>query len=180
VKCSKTPFWKAVEHWLTHSGGSHDRTDFLPLKAGFSIMALGAMAANPGLNVRLVPVGLSYFHPHKFRSRAVIEFGPPISVDPEFVEMYKEGGSKKRDACGKLLEKVHDGLKAVTLRAPDWETMMVCYWQNPAILTTRCADTTPGDPSRTSSIQDTRPASHSWPSSRALQAIHGRVSSLPT
>jgi glycerol-3-phosphate O-acyltransferase/dihydroxyacetone phosphate acyltransferase len=131
VKCSKTHFWIDVEHWLTHSGGSHDRTDFLPLKAGFSIMALGAMAANPGLNVRLVPVGLSYFHPHKFRSRAVIEFGPPISVDPEFVEMYKEGGSKKRDACGKLLEKVHDGLKAVTLRAPDWETMMVCHWQCP-------------------------------------------------
>lgn len=107
------------------SGGSHDRTDFLPLKAGFSIMALGAMAANPGLKVQLVPVGLSYFHPHKFRSRAVIEFGPPIDVDPEFVEMYKAGGGKKRDACGKLLEQVHDGLRAVTLRGPDWETMQV-------------------------------------------------------
>lgn len=106
-------------------GGSHDRTDFLPLKAGFSIMALGAMAANPSLDVKLVPVGLSYFHPHKFRSRAVIEFGPPVSVDKEFVEMYKEGGTKKREACGKLLEKVHDGLRAVTLRAPDWETMQV-------------------------------------------------------
>ncbi|ORY32320.1 hypothetical protein BCR39DRAFT_523975 [Naematelia encephala] len=106
-------------------GGSHDRTDFLPLKAGFSIMALGAMTAHPGLDVKLVPVGLSYFHPHKFRSRAVIEFGPPISVDPQFLEMYKEGGAKKREACGLLLEKVHDGLRAVTLRAPDWETMQV-------------------------------------------------------
>ena len=107
------------------SGGSHDRTDFLPLKAGFSIMALGAIAANPGLDVKLVPVGLSYIHPHKFRSRAVIEFGPPISVNPEYVEMYKQGGAQKREACGKLLEKVHDGLRAVTLRAPDWETMQV-------------------------------------------------------
>jgi glycerol-3-phosphate O-acyltransferase/dihydroxyacetone phosphate acyltransferase len=109
----------------TPIGGSHDRTDFLPLKAGFSIMALGAMAANPNLDVKLVPVGLSYFHPHKFRSRAVIEFGPPISVDKEFVDMYKEGGAKKREACGKLLEQVHDGLRAVTLRGPDWETMQV-------------------------------------------------------
>ncbi|WVF70519.1 hypothetical protein IAT40_005309 [Kwoniella sp. CBS 6097] len=106
-------------------GGSHDRTDFLPLKAGFSIMALGATAQNPGLDVKLVPVGLSYFHPHKFRSRAVIEFGPPQSIDPELVELYKQGGAKKREACGKLLEQVHDGLRAVTLRAPDWETMQV-------------------------------------------------------
>ena len=88
-------------------------------------MALGAVAANPTLDVKLVPVGLSYFHAHKFRSRAVIEFGPAISVDPELVEEYKLGGAKKRDACGKLLEKVHDGLRAVTLRAPDWETMQV-------------------------------------------------------
>ncbi|WVQ97401.1 hypothetical protein IAU59_004514 [Kwoniella sp. CBS 9459] len=106
-------------------GGSHDRTDFLPLKAGFSIMALGATAQNPELDVKLVPVGLSYFHPHKFRSRAVIEFGPPQSVDPELVELYKQGGAKKREACGRLLEQVHDGLRAVTLRAPDWETMQV-------------------------------------------------------
>ena len=119
------PALRPSEEGLTSSGGSHDRTDFLPLKAGFSIMALGAMAANPSLDVKLVPVGLSYFHPHKFRSRAVIEFGPPVSVDKEFVEMYKEGGTKKREACGKLLEKVHDGLRAVTLRAPDWETMQV-------------------------------------------------------
>ncbi|WWC66412.1 uncharacterized protein I206_100314 [Kwoniella pini CBS 10737] len=106
-------------------GGSHDRTDFLPLKAGFSIMALGAMAQYPGLDVKLVPVGLSYFHPHKFRSRAVIEFGAPQSVDRELVDLYKQGGAKKREACGKLLEQVHDGLRAVTLRAPDWETMQV-------------------------------------------------------
>ena len=88
-------------------------------------MALGAMAANSDLDVKLVPVGLSYFHAHKFRSRAVIEFGPPISADPELVEMYKAGGPKKREACGKLLEQVHEGLRAVTLRGPDWETMQV-------------------------------------------------------
>jgi glycerol-3-phosphate O-acyltransferase/dihydroxyacetone phosphate acyltransferase len=108
-------------------GGSHDRTDFLPLKAGFSIMALGAMAANPDLDVKLVPVGLSYFHAHKFRSRAVVEFGSPISVTPDLVEMYKAGGPKKRDACGKLLEQVHDALRSVTLRAPDWETLQVSF-----------------------------------------------------
>lgn len=40
-------------------GGSHDRTDFLPLRAGLAIMALGAMSANPELQVTIVPVGVS-------------------------------------------------------------------------------------------------------------------------
>lgn len=108
-------------------GGSHDRPDLLPLKAGVSVMALGAMAANRDLKIKIVPVGLSYFHAHKFRSRAVVEFGTPMDVPRDFVDMYQEGGGKKRDACGKLLEMVHDGIKAVTIRAPDFETLMVSH-----------------------------------------------------
>jgi glycerol-3-phosphate O-acyltransferase/dihydroxyacetone phosphate acyltransferase len=106
-------------------GGSHDRPDLLPLKAGVSVMALGAMSNNLNLNIKLVPVGLSYFHPHKFRSRAVVEFGAPIEVPRELVGMYEKGGPHKREACGKLLEMVHDGLKAVTIRTPDFDTLMV-------------------------------------------------------
>ncbi|KAG8908510.1 hypothetical protein FRB99_005870 [Tulasnella sp. 403] len=106
-------------------GGSHDRTDLLPLKAGVAIMALGAMAADPNLRVRIVPVGLSYFHAHKFRSRAVIEFGTPLDVPPELVEMFSLGGPNKREASGKLLDLVYDGLKTVTVRAPDFDTLML-------------------------------------------------------
>jgi glycerol-3-phosphate O-acyltransferase/dihydroxyacetone phosphate acyltransferase len=106
-------------------GGSHDRPDLLPLKAGVSVMALGAMSANADLNIKLVPVGLSYFHPHKFRSRAVVEFGAPIDIPRELVGQYEKGGLNKREACGKLLEMVHDGLKAVTIRTPDFDTLMV-------------------------------------------------------
>ena len=108
-----------------HVGGSHDRTDLLPLKAGVSMMALGAMANNPDLRVKIVPVGLSYFHAHRFRSRAVIEFGSPLDVPSEFVEMFKEGGPKKREAVGKFLNVIYDALKTVTLRAPDYDTLMV-------------------------------------------------------
>ncbi|KAH9946190.1 glycerol-3-phosphate O-acyltransferase [Epithele typhae] len=106
-------------------GGSHDRTDLLPLKAGVSMMALGAMANNPDLKVKIVPVGLSYFHAHRFRSRAVIEFGAPLDVPPEFVEMFKEGGPKKREAVSKFLNVIYDALKTVTLRAPDYDTLML-------------------------------------------------------
>ncbi|KAG0265433.1 hypothetical protein DFQ27_000647 [Actinomortierella ambigua] len=106
-------------------GGSHDRLELLPLKAGVTIMALGALAANPDLDLKIVTCGLNYFHPHRFRSRAVVEFGDPLSVPPELVEMYKRGGAEKREACSKLLDTIYDGLKAVTLNAPDFETLMV-------------------------------------------------------
>lgn len=152
-------------------GGSHDRTDFLPLKHGLAIMALGAMAANPYLKVRIVPVGVSpafshcadrlvwrcigvagssssgggglwcaiasplpfaysshqlnYFHAHRFRSRAVIEFGNPIDIPSDFIELFSHGGQDKRNAIGKVMELVFDGLKSVTVRAPDYDTLMV-------------------------------------------------------
>ncbi|EJD05900.1 glycerol-3-phosphate O-acyltransferase [Fomitiporia mediterranea MF3/22] len=106
-------------------GGSHDRTDLLPLKAGVTVMALGAMASDPSVKVKIVPVGLSYFHAHRFRSRAVVEFGSAMDVPPELVEMFKEGGTKKREACAKLLDLTYEGLKTVTLRAPDYDTLMV-------------------------------------------------------
>lgn len=110
----------------TKLGGSHDRTDLLPLKAGVSIMALGAMANDPNCRVKIVPVGLSYFHAHKFRSRAVVEFGSPLDVPPELVEMFKHGGTDKREAVSKFLDLIYNGLKTVTVRAPDYDTLMVC------------------------------------------------------
>lgn len=85
-------------------------------------MALEALSR--GLPVKIVPVGLTYFHPHKFRSRAVVEFGDAIDVSPEFVKEYANG--KRRESIGKLLEAIYSALSAVTLTAPDFETMTVC------------------------------------------------------
>lgn len=101
-------------------------TPFLrPIPAGVTIMALGAMAAHPDLDVKIVPCGLNYFHPHRFRSRAVIEFGSPISIPPEYVTKFKAGGTEKREACGKLLDSIYNALKSVTVGASDYETLMV-------------------------------------------------------
>ena len=41
-------------------GGSHDHTDLLPLKAGVSVIAFGALDKYD-VNARIVPVGLNYF-----------------------------------------------------------------------------------------------------------------------
>lgn len=104
-------------------GGSHDRPDLLPLKAGVAIMALGAEANHPGCGVKIIPIGMNYFHAHKFRSRAVIEFGHPIEVHPDQVEAYKAGD--RRNAIGSLLETVYQGLVAVTQSSPDYDTLML-------------------------------------------------------
>ncbi|CEG64478.1 hypothetical protein RMATCC62417_01443 [Rhizopus microsporus] len=105
-------------------GGSHDRSEMLPLKAGFAIMALGAMAQNKDLDVKIVPVGLNYFHPHRFRSRAVVSYGAPISISSEWVQSYAQGGPAKREAIAALLEAGYEGLKSVTVNAPNYDTLM--------------------------------------------------------
>lgn len=105
-------------------GGSHDRTDLLPLKAGVAIMALGALAEDADCNVKIVPCGMNYFHPHKFRSRAVIEFGDPLSIPPELVEQYKKGGEEKRAAVKEVLDLITVKLKSVTITCDDYDTLM--------------------------------------------------------
>ncbi|PGH10617.1 hypothetical protein AJ80_07468 [Polytolypa hystricis UAMH7299] len=127
----QTKVYNAVFHTLNHGGcigifpegGSHDRPDLLPLKAGVALMALGALAENPDCGVKIVPCGMNYFHAHKFRSRAVIEFGNPIEVPPELVQQYKDG--HRREAVGALLDTIYQSLVAVTVTSPDYETLMV-------------------------------------------------------
>jgi glycerol-3-phosphate O-acyltransferase/dihydroxyacetone phosphate acyltransferase len=108
---------------LFPEGGSHDRTELLPLKAGVAIMALGALSDAPHIGLKVVPVGMNYFHAHKFRSRAVVEFGPPFEVPARLVEQYKSGN--RRDAIGGLLDMTHQALNAVTVSAPDYDTLML-------------------------------------------------------
>jgi glycerol-3-phosphate O-acyltransferase/dihydroxyacetone phosphate acyltransferase len=83
-------------------GGSHDRLELLPLKAGICIMALGAMEKY-NMSVKLVPCGFNYYNPQNFRSKAVLEFGPAYEIPMEMVELYRKD---KRKAIAILLENV--------------------------------------------------------------------------
>ena len=71
-------------------GGSHDRAALLPLKAGVSLRALGALARNRELTktLRIVPVGLNYYRGHRFRGSVFVEYGEPIRVPPGLVDAY--------------------------------------------------------------------------------------------
>lgn len=105
-------------------GGSHDRPDLLPLKAGVALMALGAMDSTPGLNVKIVPVGMNYFHAHKFRSRALVEFGTPIEIGDDLIKKYANNNTSN-EAVKILLDEITKGVKAVTISCPDFESISV-------------------------------------------------------
>ena len=96
-------------------GGSSDRTDLLPLKAGVSVMALGA--ADRGAAVSVIPFGINYSHAHRWRSRVLVDVGRPLKVAPEILEQYRKG--EKREAYAAFLKQVESSLRSVTFNAPD-------------------------------------------------------------
>ena len=86
-------------------GGSHDRTDLLPLKAGVALIAYSALEKD-GLSVPIVPVGLNYFHRHKIRGRVTVEYGRPIFIDPSTLADFTRGGDSRRRVCNEVLERL--------------------------------------------------------------------------
>ncbi|KAH9598689.1 Phospholipid/glycerol acyltransferase [Trypanosoma melophagium] len=99
-------------------GGSHDRTSLLPLKAGVALFSLGA--AERGISVKVVPCGLTYFYGHKFRSRAHVEFGEPITPSEELVALFS---TNKREATGIFLEQLNAELRSFTINVPNWSAL---------------------------------------------------------
>jgi len=107
-------------------GGSHDRTDLLPLKVGVALIAYSALEQD-GLNIPIVPVGLNYFRAHRFRGRVVVEYGQPTYIDPKTLDAYKQGGEERRQVCNSLLDAVEDSMKSVIVSTPDYETLQVVH-----------------------------------------------------
>ena len=104
-------------------GGSHDNTDLLPLKPGITTIAFGTLDKYD-LNVPIVPVGLTYFRGHRFRGRAVVEFGPPIHIDKNLHAIYK---NSRRQGYVQLLQKIEDGMRSVIVTADDFNELKLIH-----------------------------------------------------
>mmetsp|Transcript_11039 Transcript_11039/g.16907 ORF Transcript_11039/g.16907 Transcript_11039/m.16907 type:complete len:659 (+) Transcript_11039:72-2048(+) len=125
-------------------GGSHDRTDILPLKVGVALIAYSALEKD-GISVPIVPVGLNYFQRNRFRGRAVVEYGEPVYIDPSTLSAYQGGGLEKRRVCNELLQKIEDAMKSVLVTAPDYESLQLIYtarrlWQRKELLVSEKQD----------------------------------------
>lgn len=107
-------------------GGSHDRTDLLPLKVGVAIIAYAALDKD-SINIPIVPVGLNYFNAHRFRGRAIVEYGRPVYIDSTTLDAYKQGGSERRRVCNHLLQNIEFSMRSVIVSTPDYEVLrLVC------------------------------------------------------
>src|SRR5262249_34477919 len=58
-------------------GLSHDEAHLARLKTGAARIALDT--ARRGTAVQIVPCGLNYVRPKRFRSRVLIQYGPPVT-----------------------------------------------------------------------------------------------------
>eukprot|EP00927_Polykrikos_kofoidii_P080917 TRINITY_DN7795_c0_g1_i1.p1 TRINITY_DN7795_c0_g1~~TRINITY_DN7795_c0_g1_i1.p1 ORF type:complete len:705 (-),score=131.20 TRINITY_DN7795_c0_g1_i1:24-2093(-) len=105
-------------------GGSHDRTDLLPLKAGVAIFALDAWSKHNIRPVPIVPVGLNYFNGHKVGGRVVVEFGAPIIIPDEIYEQHE---TDRRGATEALLDLITAAMRGVIVPTPDYNTLQTIY-----------------------------------------------------
>mmetsp|Transcript_19569 Transcript_19569/g.45496 ORF Transcript_19569/g.45496 Transcript_19569/m.45496 type:complete len:707 (+) Transcript_19569:132-2252(+) len=104
-------------------GGSHDRTDLLPLKAGVAIIALDAFRLHK-MRVPIIPVGLNYYRGHRFRGRVVIEFGTPEYIPDALYSQYE---GDRRGAVDELLHSITTAMRSVIVPAPDYRSLQLIY-----------------------------------------------------
>lgn len=81
-----------------------------PLMKGTARIVFGALEKYPDIDIHVVPVGVNYTNPDKFRSDVMIDFGEPIRVQ-DYANIYRENPSKAVTALtnvlrGRMLERV--------------------------------------------------------------------------
>jgi glycerol-3-phosphate O-acyltransferase / dihydroxyacetone phosphate acyltransferase len=102
-------------------GNSYNERRLRPLKTGTARMALGA-ETGPGLpaGTRIVPVGLNYSDPTRFRSSLFINVGSPIVV-ADFVGQYQDDPLKASQSLTDTLRQRLEELLVITSSAEEDE-----------------------------------------------------------
>lgn len=103
-------------------GLSHDGPQLARLRKGAARIALGSIAKYPGVPLVIVPTGLTYVHRKRFRSRVLVQYGPPITLDETWAARWERDS---HEAAQALTDEIEAALRALTVNAPDWETLRV-------------------------------------------------------
>lgn len=98
-------------------GLSHDESQLARLKTGAARLALGG-AARSQRAIAIVPCGLTFIHPKRFRSRVLVQYGPPISIAPP-----ASSEPSTAAAVTALTAEIDAALRRLTINAPDWNTV---------------------------------------------------------
>jgi 1-acyl-sn-glycerol-3-phosphate acyltransferase len=95
-------------------GLSHDESQLARLKTGAARLALGGAQRNKTA-ITIIPCGLTFIHPKRFRSRVLVQFGPPLEVAPD--------RPNTPDEVRDLTTEIDGAMRRLTINAPDWETV---------------------------------------------------------
>lgn len=95
-------------------GLSHDEAHLSRLKTGAARLGIGG-AARTNQPISIVPCGLTFIHPKRFRSRVLVQYGPPIVIEPTRVNTPEQ----VRVVTGEI----ENGMRRLTINAPDWDTV---------------------------------------------------------
>ncbi len=102
-------------------GISHDASSLSALKTGAARIGLQLVGEHPETPLVIVPVGLTYIRRKRMRSRVLVQFGDPIRVG-DWLDAWR---ADPRGAARDLTGAIERGLRALTVNAPDWETVRV-------------------------------------------------------
>ena len=103
-------------------GISHDASQLARLKTGAARIAFGFHDRHSGVRVPVVPCGLNYFTPDRFRSSVLVQFGPPLALDDRRLELYR---TDPHEAVRAFTAELETRLRSLTVNADDWETIRV-------------------------------------------------------
>lgn len=95
-------------------GLSHDESQLAKLKTGAARLALGGATKNDQ-PVTIVPCGLTFIHPKRFRSRVLVQYGTPIVIEP--------GKGTDKDIVAAVTGELDVAIRRLTINAPDWDTV---------------------------------------------------------
>ena len=102
-------------------GVTQDVPYMAEVRTGAARIILGARESGVQ-GIQILPMGVHYENKAGFRSRALVNVGPPIDVDSWVQERGPVvGGADDRDAVRDLTELVNDRVRRVAPDFPDWE-----------------------------------------------------------
>jgi glycerol-3-phosphate O-acyltransferase / dihydroxyacetone phosphate acyltransferase len=103
-------------------GVSHSDTKLRPLKTGAARIALGVVAEDAQLELKIIPAGLYYTAKTAFRSAALLRFGEPIRVEHV---AFDESGEPPTEAVHALSARIERALHDVTLNAEHEQALAI-------------------------------------------------------
>jgi 1-acyl-sn-glycerol-3-phosphate acyltransferase len=101
---------------LFPEGVSHSEPALQPLRTGAARIALEAERRFGPLGVAILPVGLVYDARETFRSRALVQVGPPVPVDAD-----ARRGDGDQERVRELTGRIREALDRVTLGYASWQ-----------------------------------------------------------